>query len=182
MNTIELINRIKNIALSQGTCYSVYDGEVYDNWNSGEIKYGSVNIAFERISYDSNLCNYSMILYYGDRLLQDKSNFNQIVTDGINTLQSVINILNKEVNIDISDSVEYTPFEQKFSDYLAGVYCQFTLTTDSSIGMCEMDNYEYIDDKDKLIAKLEEKIERYRIEDAELAGLLNTILYKLNGE
>ena len=142
MNNIELLNRIKEVSLSQQTCNSTFDGNVYDNWNNGEVKYGSVNADIERISYNSNLCTYSVVLYYGDRLLQDKSNFNQIITDGVNTLQSVINLLNKDDYIDIPDSVEYVPFEQKFCDYLAGVYCQFDLITDSAIGLCTLDDYE----------------------------------------
>lgn len=142
MNNIELLNRIKEVSLSQQTCNSTFDGNVYENWNNGEVKYGSVNADIERISYNSNLCTYSVVLYYGDRLLQDKSNFNQIVTDGINTLQSVINILNKDDYIDIPDAIEYTPFEQKFCDYLAGVYCQVDITTDSSIGICSLNDFE----------------------------------------
>ena len=94
MNTIEIINKIKEVALSQATVSSVYDGDVYTNWNSAEVKFASVNVGIQEISNDNNLTTYSVVLYYGDRLLQDKKNVNSIYTDGVNTLQSIVNILN----------------------------------------------------------------------------------------
>ena len=76
----------------------------------------------------------------------------------------------------------YTPFEQQFMDYLAGVYATVEITTESPIGLCSIDNYEYTDDKDKLIEKLIEEINKYKTEDAELALLLQEILHKVGGE
>ena len=67
-------------------------------------------------------------------------------------------------------------------DYLAGVYVQVDITTDSTLGYCSLDNYVYIDDKDKLIERLIEEINKYKTEDAELSLLLQEILYKINGE
>lgn len=182
MNVNELIHKIKEVALSQQTVNSVYDGDVYTSWNSAEVKYASVNIGIQDISNNGNFTTYNVVLYYGDRLLQDKSNVNSIYTDGTNTLQSIINILNTIDMVDIQEPVTYTLFEQKFMDYLAGVYCQIQITTDSMIGNCSLDEYVYIDDKDKIIEKLIEEINKYKTEDAELALLLQEILYKINGD
>lgn len=182
MNTIEIINKIKEVALTQDIVKSVYDGDVYTNWNSGEIKYGSVNIGLREITNNGNSTTYTFILYYGDRLLQDESNANEVITDGTNVLQSIINVLTQTDFIDISDSITFTPFVQKFVDYLGGVYAQVEITTDSSLGYCSLDNYVYVDDKDKLIEQLIDKINEYKTKDEELSLLLQTILYKLNGE
>lgn len=182
MNVNELINKIKEVALSQQTVNSVFDGDVYENWNSSEVKFASVNIGVQEITNDDNVTIYNVVLYYGDRLLQDKSNVNSVYTDGSNTLQSIINILNTIDMIDIQGPITYTLFEQKFMDYLAGVYCQINITTDSVIGNCSLNDYVYIDDKDKLIERLIEEINKYKTEDAELSELLQEILYKINGE
>ena len=182
MNVIELINKIKEVALSQGTVNSVYDGDVYTNWNSAEVKYGSINIGLQEISNDGNFTTYSVVLYYGDRLIQDKKNVNSIWTDGTNTLQSIINILNTIDMVDIESPITYTLFEQQFMDYLAGVYATVNITTDSAIGGCSLNDYVYIDDKDKLIERLIEEINKYKAEDEELSKLLQEILYKINGE
>ena len=84
--------------------------------------------------------------------------------------------------VDIQEPIKFIPFEQQFMDYLAGVYVQVDITTDSTLGYCSLDNYVYIDDKDKLIERLIEEINKYKTEDAELSLLLQEILYKINGE
>ena len=52
MNVNELIHKICEIALSQDTIKSVYNGDVYDNWNSAEVNYGSLNIGLQKITYN----------------------------------------------------------------------------------------------------------------------------------
>lgn len=182
MNVTGIINKIKEVALSQKTVNSVYDGDVYENWNSAEVKYASVNIGIQNITNENGLTSYDIVLYYGDRLLQDKKNVNSIFTDGTNTIQSIINILNTIDMIDIQGPVTFTLFEQKFMDYLAGVYCTVSITTDSVLGNCSLDDYVFIDDKDKLIERLIEEINKYRTDDERLCQLLQEILYKINGE
>lgn len=133
MSIVELIETIKRIALHQTVIQSAFDGDAYINWNSSEIKYGSFNVGLKNITYDGNLTTYSLVLYYGDRLLQDGSNANQIYTDGINALQSIINLLNRASNVEIEDDIRYTPFIQNFADYLAGVYTTINLTTEVEV-------------------------------------------------
>lgn len=140
MNVNQITDKIKEIAISLETVNSVFDGDVYDNWNSSEIKYGSFNVGLQNVSNDGNLCTYTFVFYYGDRLTQDKSNSNSIYSDGVNTIQSVINVLNY-MQFDISEQINYTPFEQKFIDYLAGVYATVNIVTSSSLGFCNMDDY-----------------------------------------
>lgn len=187
MNLNEIINKIKEVAISQQTVSSVYDGDVYENWNSSEVTYGSVNIGIRDITYESNLCTYSFLLYYGDRLLQDKNNVNSIITDGINTLQSIINILDSLDGIYIEEdiTINYTPFEQKFMDYLAGVYVTVNIQTQNTIGICGMDEY---DEDNSLIDRLYELITELREKNATLVEdrdatleLLKEIYKKLTG-
>lgn len=147
MNVTEIINKIKEVALSQKTVNSVFDGDVYENWNSGEIQFGSVNVGIQTVLNEQQITTFSIVLYYGDRLLQDKSNVNDIWTDGCNTLQSIINILNSFDMVNIEEPIEFTLFEQKFMDYLAGAYCNVDIVTDSVLGTCEMDEYTYIDER-----------------------------------
>lgn len=141
MNAVELINKIKSIALTQKPCKSFFSGDVYDNWNSAEVAFGSIDVGISNITNLDNRSTYTLIIYYGDRLLQDKSNSNELITDGVNTIQSVLNILNTIDFINVQEPVIYTPFEQQFMDYLAGVYCQVDIVTDSAIGECAVDEY-----------------------------------------
>lgn len=144
MNLVELITLLKEKFNNIALVHSVFDGVVYDNWNSTEIKYGSVNIGVRNITYNQQSITYDLVIYYGDRLLQNTSNMNQIFTDGVNVIQSVINDLD-DYHIDITEEVVYTPFDQKFADYLAGVYATIQITTESTIGVCN--NLMYEDDE-----------------------------------
>ena len=141
MNIIELTNIIKDYAISLRACNSVTEGDVHFNLNSNEIQYGNVNIYVESVTNEEYQSVYTVILYYTDRLLQDKSNSSRIYTDGFYTLQSIINYLNKQDYIDIDEEVNYTPFEEQFADYLAGLYTQVDIRTINNIGICNMDNY-----------------------------------------
>jgi len=132
----ELINVIKWVAAQQNPVHSVYEGDVYENWNSAEAKYGSVNVGLQSVQSNDTLTTYRFILYYGDRLLQDKSNVNAIYADGVNVLQTIVNNLNNVHGVEATTSVEYTPFEQQFMDYLAGVYATVDVTCESVLGTC----------------------------------------------
>lgn len=143
MNVNEIVNIIKGTAHAQRGVNSFYDGDVYENWNSAEVKYGSVNVGIQNITYNSNLVTYSLIFYYGDRLLQDKKNVNSVYSDGVRVLQSIINHLNNIDGIDIPEEIMYTPFEQKFMDYLAGVYATVDIQCESELGLCDIDELDF---------------------------------------
>ena len=152
MNVKELINIIKEVAKNQPNVESVYDGDVYDNWNAAETKYASVNIGFDSATYEGQSITYSMVLYYGDRLLQNGKNTNELYSDGIRVLQSIINQLSNDYDINVPDLIVYTPFQQQFFDHLAGVYASVELTVDSELGLCGIDDFddEEVIDKDYL--------------------------------
>lgn len=125
MNMVELIKHIKEVAASLAMVQSVYSEDVYINWNSAEARFASVNVAVETVTRNSNNAEYGVVLYYADRLLQDKSNSEAVYTDAVNVLQSILNNLDED--LEVVYPVQYTPFSQKFADYLAGAYCRVTI-------------------------------------------------------
>lgn len=135
-NIVSLVEVVKALALATRTTWSVYDGDVYENWNSAEVMYGSVNVGLESITYDDNLCTYRLLIHYGDRLLQDGSNANEVYADAIRTLQTVVNGLNSIDGVGVPAQVVYVPFEQKFMDNLAGAYAHVDVTIESELGEC----------------------------------------------
>ena len=52
MNVNQITDKIKEIAISLETVNSVFEGDVYENWNSTEIKYGSFNVGLQNVSND----------------------------------------------------------------------------------------------------------------------------------
>lgn len=139
MNYVQLIEHIKKIATSLSTVKSFSNGDVYTNWNASEIKYGAFNIGLKGANRTDNTIRYNVVFYYGDRLLQDNSNMNEIWVDGINTIQHVLN--NMSDDIAYTTPIEYVPFEQSFADHLAGVYARINLECTFDLGDCSIEDY-----------------------------------------
>lgn len=125
MGMVELINHIKEVAASLSMVQSVYSEDVYINWNSKEVKFASVNVAVETITRNETNAEYAVVLYYADRLLQDRSNSEAVYNDAVNVLQTILTNLNED--LEVVYPVQYTPFSQKFADYLAGAYCRVNI-------------------------------------------------------
>jgi len=138
MNTRQLIDYIHSVVDSIEIVHSFSDTDPYTFWNSQEVKYGSVVFAVKGYTILNGVTRYQCVLYYGDRLLEDESNVNDLYTD----TQMVINHILK--NIDFSDGTlqvttntpSVTFFTQGFLDKLAGGYCNFSIDTDDSLGAC----------------------------------------------
>ena len=127
MNISNFYNTIKDIALNTKTVESFYIGDVYTNWNSLNITYGSfdVNINFIRRVGNFNIVNLS--LYYGAKLKNDSSNLFQIQSDGYNVIINVINHLKENFEIENFEDIQIFPFWQQFADVLVGCYCDVNI-------------------------------------------------------
>ena len=122
MNFQNFYDTIKQIALNTKTVESFYEGDVYTNWNSLNVTYGSfdVNINFIRHSGGYDVVNVSF--YYGNKLFNDSSNVFQVQSDGYNAIINVINHLREDFEIEDFEDIQIHPFFQQFSDILAGCY------------------------------------------------------------
>ena len=122
MNFQNFYDTVKQIALNTQKVESFYEGDVYTNWNSLNVTYGSfdVNINYIRRSGGYDVVNVSF--YFGDKLKNDSSNLFQVQTDGFRVIMNVINHLKDEYEIEDYGEVQIHPFFQQFSDILAGCY------------------------------------------------------------
>ena len=123
MNFQNFYDTVKQIALNTQKVESFYEGDVYTNWNSLNVTYGSfdVNINYIRRSGGYDVVNVSF--YFGDKLKNDSSNLFQVQTDGFRVIMNVINHLKDEYEIEDFEDIQIHPFFQQFSDILAGCYC-----------------------------------------------------------
>lgn len=131
MNVRELIEKVKDLSLSIPIVKSFDDTDPYSYWNSNEVKYGSVIFAIKTGTIINNMIRYSCVIYYGDRIVEDESNVNNIYVDAERVISRVINLLDvdNEIVQVITQSPVITYFTQKFTDNLAGAYCNFTIET-----------------------------------------------------
>ena len=122
MNFQNFYDTIKQIALNTQKVESFYEGDVYTNWNSLNVTYGSfdVNINFIRRINNFDIVNVSF--YFGDKLKNDSSNLFQVQTDGFRVIMNVINHLKENYEIEDFEDIQIHPFFQQFSDILAGCY------------------------------------------------------------
>ena len=143
MNLVELTQVLIDTAKRIRTVHSVFKGDVYTNWNSSEVKYGSINIGLEQVQTEgTDMMAYSFVLYYADRLLQDNTNEYQIYDDALTNLQSIVNTLNMIEDVFIEDEIIYKPFNQKFMDNLAGMYCTVRIKVPSELAACGIDDFD----------------------------------------
>ena len=82
-------------------------------------------------SIDSNMFSYQFTFFYVDLLRNDRANEVEIQSVGIQTLDNIIRALD-DLGLEVSGSYVMQPFNQRFADECAGVYC--TVTLDAPLG------------------------------------------------
>ena len=171
MNTRQLVQYIKTIADNIPIVMSFNDTDPYTYWNSQEVKYGSVIFAVKGYNQSNGVTRYNCVIYYGDRVLKDESNVNNIYTDAQTTINTII------TNVELSDgtitvvsgSPSITFFRQRFLDELAGGYCNFTIEADDAVGACGYGHGDIINPGISIeIEVLEEKIKKLTAEVSRL--------------
>lgn len=135
MTLLETIRTIENVALQQASINTVVENDVFKLNDMPDVKYAV--FAFTQGQHTSttsgDFTTYGFSLFYVDRLNEDRSNQVQIQSTGERTLRNILLIL-ADAGIDAS---QYTvqPFNQRFADECAGVYCDVQLTVQNE-GTC----------------------------------------------
>ena len=128
MNLTELYSLVGTIAAEKPNVNSYFPTSPYIAWQNRSIDYASVAFTVESVRDDENVRTYNCLLYYGDRLLQDGSNWIAVQDNATNTLWSIIEDLRGQDEI---EEVEYDYqiqyFNQRMSDYLAGAYVEINI-------------------------------------------------------
>lgn len=128
MNIREFSNAVGLIALNYPTVQEYSEGDIYNYLNTGEHKYPCIFLTIESVEEgEINSQTLSGSLFYVDRLLNDSSNRLMVQTAAISTLQ----ILTGKIADNISGEMEvgmYQPFTEKFADWCAGAFCEFSFT------------------------------------------------------
>lgn len=127
MNFRDFYDKVKIYALNTQTVNSFYEMDVYKNWNSLHVEYGSFdcNINYIRVIENSVVVNCTM--YYGQKLKNDSSNVFDAQTDGYKVIINVLNHLKDDYELDSFEEIQIYPFFQQFSDILAGAYADVNI-------------------------------------------------------
>ena len=127
MDFKDFYDTVKVFALNTQNVESYYIGDVYNNWNSLNVKYGSfdININYIRRVDGNDVLNVSM--YFAQKLKNDSSNVFEAQSVGFNVIMNVINHLKEEYELDDYEEIQVYPFWQQFSDILAGAYADVNI-------------------------------------------------------
>ena len=143
MMNINILNKVINGITEQiPLVNSFYTQSPYESWNCKEIKYGSVSFVVTKTTTRNSVTTYDAVIYYADRLIEDKSNRDSIHSDAATVIQTIVGALNQHDNeyLEVEYPVGITLFEQSFSDELAGGYANLIINVE---GMSECFDNEY---------------------------------------
>ena len=139
MTLFEIINKLKNIAISKPNINFVGDGDVYTLNSIPNIDYSVFFVTQNDHSIYQDTITYNLNLFYIDRISDSEDNTLNIQSDGMLQLTNIINTLVFSEDVDVDGEISFTPFIQRFADQCAGVYCNVRFIVDNNLGSC---NYE----------------------------------------
>lgn len=136
MTLFEIINKLKDIALSKPNINYAGEGDVYTLNSLPNIDYSAFFITQNNHSIDSNTITYNLNLFYIDRIADSEDNVLNIQSDGILQLTNIINTLVFSEDVDVDGEINFVPFIQRFADNCSGVYCSVSFVCDNNLGIC----------------------------------------------
>ena len=136
MTLFEIINKLKDIAISKPNINYVGDGDVYTLNSLPNIDYSVFFITQNDHSIYQDTITYSLNLFYIDRISDSEDNTLNIQSDGMLQLTNIINTLVFSEDVDVDGDITFVPFIQRFADQCSGVYCTVRFICDNNLGTC----------------------------------------------
>ena len=118
----ELLNNIIEVAKKHPNINSTFIGDVYELNHRNDVDYCAFVITqgTHRVNSDEEYIDYTLNLFYVDRLTADESNRTQIHSSGIDFMNSLLRAVEK-LGVVVVEHTENV-FNERFNDVCAGVY------------------------------------------------------------
>ena len=118
----ELLNNITEVAKKHHNINSTFIGDVYELNHRNDVDYCAFVITqgTHRVNSDEDYIDYTLNLFYVDRLTADESNRTQIHSSGIDFMNSMLRAVEK-LGVTVVEHTENV-FNERFNDVCAGVY------------------------------------------------------------
>lgn len=136
MTLKEVIDNIIYVAKSQPNIKTVKEGNVYDLDSMPDVEYKVVYLTQSQHRFDNQQNTYNFTLFYIDRLTDDSGNKIDIHSDGIVTINNILNGLQDCYDMEVETPVSVTTFNQRFVDDCAGVFASVSIVVDNDLGYC----------------------------------------------
>ena len=118
----ELLNNITEVAKKHPNINSTFIGDVYELNHRNDVDYCAFVITngTHRVNSDNEYIDYTLNLFYVDRLTADEGNRTQIHSSGIDFMNSLLRAVEK-LGVTVVEHTENV-FNERFNDVCAGVY------------------------------------------------------------
>lgn len=128
----ELLNNITEVAKKHPNINSTFIGDVYELNHRNDVDYCAFVITqgTHRVNSDEDYIDYTLNLFYVDRLTADEGNRTQIHSSGIDFMNSLLRAVEK-LGVVVVEHTENV-FNERFNDVCAGVYA-------TVVARCEID-------------------------------------------
>lgn len=126
----ELLNNITEVAKKHPNINSTFIGDVYELNHRNDVDYCAFVITqgTHRVNSDEDYIDYTLNLFYVDRLTADESNRTQIHSSGIDFMNSLLRAVEK-LGVTVVEHTENV-FNERFNDVCAGVYATVVFRVD----------------------------------------------------
>lgn len=126
----ELLNNITEVASKHPNINSTFIGDVYELNHRNDVDYCAFVITngTHRVNSDEDYIDYTLNLFYVDRLTADESNRTQIHSSGIDFMNSLLRAVEKLGVVVVEQTVNV--FNERFNDVCAGVYATVVFRVD----------------------------------------------------
>lgn len=143
MTLSEVIRAIEDAAALQPAVNMIVENDVFRLNSYPDAKYGV--FAWVQGRHRGNggddFIRYNFTLYYVDRLRADIRNQVEVQSVGMSVIGNVLRMLeDKGIT---AETYEFQPFNQRFADECAGVYCSAVLIADVDLTCAETGDADY---------------------------------------
>ena len=127
MRYFDFIKEIKEISTSHILVNEYGEGDIYEYLNNGEHKYPCVFLTVTNLTTTDSGTAINFTLFYTDRLIENQANKTAIQSTGISVIKQILSKYEQLHPEYLLNSVNYTPFTEKFTDMCAGIFCDVTI-------------------------------------------------------
>lgn len=127
MRYFDFIKEIKEISTSHILVNEYGEGDIYEYLNNGEHKYPCIFLTVTNLNTTDSGTAINFTLFYTDRLVENQTNKTAIQSTGISVIKQILTRFEVANPTFEFNSVNYTPFTEKFTDMCAGVFCDVVI-------------------------------------------------------
>lgn len=134
MTLLELIERIKSVAIAQPEVSTIVDNDIFLLNEMADVKYGvfAYTQGEHTTSAERDSITYNFTFFFVGLLTDDRENMNELQSKAIEVLDNILYTLYDEGDLTIGNYA-FQPFNRRFMDDCAGCWVDVAITTNKAL-------------------------------------------------